>query len=255
MRIALHLLAFVLCLISASLFATPAGAGGSTLLVVHLEFPPYYYTTSSGQPEGFLLRKTANIMRLAGIKPEFQSMPAKRILQVMHSDEPVCSIGWFRTPQREQFAKFSRPIYQNKPLVALHLVRNAGFFRDKHTLADILADPFISMGALEGYSLGTAVDEAIAKARPGMGRVNGDYAQLVRMLAMERFLCILVAPEEKDSLIRVNGLPPDIFASKPLPDIPLGNVRHLMFSRGVPDSFIARIDQAIEAMDAADAAR
>ncbi|MFH1914277.1 MAG: transporter substrate-binding domain-containing protein [Pseudomonadota bacterium] len=254
MRIAVRLLIVILCLLAAPLSA-PADEDGETLLVVHLEFPPYYYTTSTGRPEGFLLRKTANILRLAGITPEFQSMPAKRILQAMHSDEPVCSIGWFRTPEREQFAKFSRPIYQNKPLEVLHLARNADLFREKLTLADILVDPAISMGALEGYSLGAAVDEAIAGARQGMGRVNGNYAQLVRMLAMERFLCILVAPEEKDSLIRVNGLHPEIFTSRPLPDIPLGNVRYLMFSRGMPDSVIARIDLVIETMDAADAGR
>jgi len=254
MRIAFRLLVLVLCLMAAPLPAW-ADDGGGTLLVVHLEFPPYYYTTSTGQPEGFLLRKTANILRVAGIKPRFQSMPAKRILQLMRSEEPVCSIGWFRTPQREQYAQFSRPIYRNKPLEVLYLISNEGIWHNRHALADILADRSISLGVLEGYSLGTAVDEAIARTRPGMARVNGDYAQLVRMLAMERFDCILVAPEEKDSLIRVNGLPPDIFASRPLPDIPSGNERHLMFSRGVPADVVERINLAIEAVDTVDTSR
>ncbi|MUM76069.1 transporter substrate-binding domain-containing protein [Pseudodesulfovibrio sp. F-1] len=254
MRIAFRLLALVLCLMAVPLSAS-ANEDGDTLLVVYLEFPPYYYTTSTGRPEGFLLRKTANILRVAGIKPRFQSMPAKRILQLMHSEEPVCSIGWFKTPQREQYAQFSRPIYQNKPLEVLYLINNNDIWDSTHTLAGILADHSISLGVLEGYSLGAPVDEAIARARPGMARVNGDYAQLVRMLAMERFDCILVAPEEKDSLIRVNGLPADIFGSRALPDIPSGNMRHLMFSRGVPASVIERVNQAIKAVDTVDIPR
>jgi polar amino acid transport system substrate-binding protein len=227
-------------------------ADGRRLLVCHLEFPPYYYTTTGGEPDGFLLRKADAILRLAGIRPVYQSMPAKRIMQLMHAEEPVCSIGWFRTPQREGFARFSKPIYRNEPLHALYLARNGAAFEGKTTLAEIVADKTIVLGLLEGYSLGAEVDEIIASGRPGMRRINGDYAQMVRMLAMERFTCILVAPEEVESLIRKNRLPEDIFASMPLADVPSGNERHLMFSLAVPDDVVARVDQAIEAVDAVD---
>lgn len=223
--------------------------GRFTLLVCHLEFPPYYYTNSRGKPDGFLLRKADAVLRAAGIEPVYQSMPAKRILELLHSSDPVCSIGWFKTPHREQFAKFSKPIYVNQPLCALMLRQNRFKLEGRDSLAQILADESIVLGALEGYSLGASVDGLIARVRPGMRRVNGDYLQLVRMLAMERFTCILVAPEEVESLLRMNRLDADLFTCKELADVPTGNTRHLVFSTGVPDRIVARIDEVLSFTD------
>lgn len=233
---------------SESAATSDSGDGRVRLLVCHLEFPPYYYTNSLGEPDGFLLRKTDAVLRAAGVEPIYESMPAKRILELLRSNDPVCSIGWFKTPHREQFAKFSRPIYVNEPLCALMLRKNEFKLDGKDSLAQILADESIALGVLEGYSLGASVDNIIARARPGMRRVNGDYPQLVRMLAVERFTCILVAPEEVESLLRMNRLDQDIFACKGLSDVPAGNARHLMFSMGVPDRIVARIDEVLSIM-------
>ncbi|ADU63161.1 extracellular solute-binding protein family 3 [Pseudodesulfovibrio aespoeensis Aspo-2] len=239
-----------LCLTLAPVADIGAGDGGQVrLLVCHLEFPPYYFTNSLGEPDGFLLRKTDAVLRAAGIEPVYQSMPAKRILELLHSKDPVCSIGWFKTPHRESFAKFSKPIYRNQPLCALALKENVFKLEGRDSLAQILADETIVLGVLEGYSLGADVDDLIARARPGMKRVNGDYPQLVRMLAMERFTCILVAPEEVESLLQMTRLDRDLFTCKGLVDVPTGNARHLMYSMGVPDRIVARIDELLAAMD------
>jgi polar amino acid transport system substrate-binding protein len=226
----------------------PDDGGRVKLLVCHLEFPPYYYTNSLGEPDGFLLRKADAVLRAAGIEPVYQSMPAKRILELLGSRDPVCSIGWFKTPHREQFAKFSKPIYVNQALCALMLRQNAFMLDGKDSLAQILADESIVLGVLEGYSLGASVDDIIARARPGMRRVNGDYPQLVRMLAMERFTCILVSPEEVESLLQMARLDGDLFTCKGLADVPTGNTRHLIYSMGVPDRIVARIDEVLSAM-------
>jgi polar amino acid transport system substrate-binding protein len=219
------------------------------LLVCYLEFPPYYYTNNAGQPDGFLLGKADAILRGAGISPVYESMPAKRILRALRTNDPVCSIGWFMTEERRSFAKFSHEIYRNKPLEVLYLKENAARFQSRDTLEQLTTDKSLIFGLLEGYSLGPAVDDIIAQGKPSVHRVNGDYPQLVRMLAMNRFTCILVAPEEIESLVMKNRLPRDIFAAKTMSDIPSGNSRHLMFSQGVPDRVIARINAAIDAMD------
>jgi Bacterial extracellular solute-binding proteins, family 3. len=218
------------------------------LLVCYLEFPPYYYTNSAGEPDGFLLAKTDAILRRAGISPVYESMPAKRILRAMRTTDPVCSIGWFMTDERQDFARFSHEIYRNKPLEVLYLKENAARFQGRDTLAQLTADKSLLFGVLDGYSLGSVVDSIMAREAPSVHLVNGDYPQLVRMLAMNRFTCILVAPEEIESLVSKNRLPRDVFTAKVMSDIPSGNSRHLMFSRGVPDRVVARINAAIDGM-------
>lgn len=65
------------------------------------------------------------------------------------------------------------------------------------------------------------------------------------MLAMDRFSYILVAPEEFDVLCHKAGVDPMDFTLKTLSDMPLGNVRHIMFSSGVSQGVVNRINRAI----------
>lgn len=242
---------FLIVFIFFSLFLPMASAWAGEskqygwLKVFYLEFPPYYYTAHDGRPDGFLLKKADAIFRKAGIEPRYESLSAKRILQEMRTVEPVCSIGWFKTPQRERFAQFSRPIYQNKPLEAMFLKKNAQRFADKETLSELLLDERLALGLVGGYSLGQVVDGLIAESAANPRLVAGGYPQLVRMLAAERFSYLIVAPEEADTLVRKNYLAPDLFQVKALSDVPAGNYRYFMFSKAVSKSLVSRIDRAI----------
>jgi len=215
------------------------------LRVYYLEFPPYYYTNADKEPDGFLLKLADRIFHEAEVRPIWAPMPAKRILQELHSLTPVASVGWFKTPEREEFARFSLPIYQNKPMAILYLSRLESRFSGKEHLADVLKDKTLELGMLEGYSLGAIVDDSIRQEKPRTRKVVGEYPQLVGMLGMGRFDYIFIAPEEADRLVRESELDPGYFRSRELLGIPAGNLRYLMFSRGVPESVRARVNQAI----------
>lgn len=218
------------------------------LRVLYLEFPPYYFTNNNGEPDGFLVKRADAILRRAGIIPRYESMTAKRVLQDMRTPNATCSIGWFKTPQRESFAKFSKPIYRNKSLEALFIRKDAHRFNGKDTFRQLLQDTSVVLGQVEGYSLGSVTDTLIMESGIKPHFVVGDYPQLVRMLAAEQFSYILVAPEEVDALIKKNRLASDLFETKQMSDIPAGNRRYLMFSRTVPDGIISRVDKAIQSM-------
>lgn len=220
----------------------------SSLRVLYLEFPPYYYTNSNGEPDGFLLKKADELFRHAGFEPEYVSASAKQILLEMHSIEPKYSIGWFKTPQREAFAKFSKPFYQNHPLHVLFLKEHAARFEGKETLRELVFDRTLTLGKVEGYSLGSAIDNLLKEGDAKTQIVVGGYPQVIRILAEDRFDYVLVAPEEIDVLIEKNHLSPAFFQSKELADIPAGNTRHLMFSRGVPDDVLNRLNHSIETL-------
>jgi polar amino acid transport system substrate-binding protein len=56
---------------------------------------------------------------------------------------------------------------------------------------------------------------------------------------------MLIAPEEIESLLQLNGYSLTAFSAIRMPDIPAGNKRYLIFNKGVSDDLIDRINQAI----------
>lgn len=243
----IHLRIFVFLLLCPVLaFAAGGEKYQVPLKVYYLEFPPYYYTNSDFKPDGFLLKQADTIFRQAGIEPEYESLPAKRILQEMRTLRSAASIGWFKTPQRERFASFSIGLYQNKPLQVMFLKANELLFHNKETLAELLKDDSLTLGLVEGYSYGHEVDGLIEKEAPQTQLVVGGYPQLVRLLAAGQFTYIVVAPEEVDMLIGKNRLAPELLECKKLKDMPAGNVRHLIFSKGVPDDIVNRVNRAVK---------
>lgn len=231
------------CALSAC--AEEGGDESFPLTVYYIEFPPYYYTDSNDEPAGFLLKKADAVFRAAGIDPLYKSMPAKRVLHEVKGQKDVASIGWFKNPEREKFARFSLPIYRNMPLEIMYLRANELRFRDKFTFEELMGDKSLEVGLLEGYSYGEVVDGFLATSKPRTRYVVGEYPQLVRMLSAGRFDYIFVAPEEATSLINSAGIKPELFMRKRLRDFPPGNVRYLMFSRNVPPSRMELVNKAI----------
>lgn len=164
---------YLMVLVLLAVLMLPASAGAEegrlplrSIKVYYLEFPPYYFTYENRSPGGFLLEKARRVFLRAGIEPEFESRPAKRILQQMDSQSPCASIGWFITPEREEYAVFSQGIYQNQPLQVVYNKEDEVLFEDKKTLSALLEDKTLVLGSLDGYSYGKSVDEAIALHRP-----------------------------------------------------------------------------------------
>lgn len=241
------LVVMVLCLLfSASASWAAEQETLNRIKVFYLEFPPYYYTNSNQEPAGFLLKKTEEIFRRAGIEATYESGVAKYVLQDMRALAATASIGWFKTPEREVFAKFSQPIYQNKPMQVLYLKKNDALFDSKETVAQLMADKSLTLGVVAGYSFGSKVDNLIKKHAPATKLVTGGYPHLMRMLVEEQFSYMLVAPEEIASLVKMNYLVEGVFKARQMADIPAGNRRYLIFSKSVPGAVIRRVNKAIE---------
>ena len=227
----------------------PAGPflAGQVLDVLYIEYPPYYSTDSRGQPRGFLVDRAERIFRQAGITPRYQSRPSKRVLEALRNGDPACSLGWFKTPERETFARFTLPIHTNHPLEALARASDAPRFQGLSTLAAIVASGRFIPGRIAGHSEGAAVDRILAPLNNRTVFVTGEQARLLPMLLAGRFDFSLAAPEEAGHLMAVHGLSPDSFLVLPLADIPQGNTRHIMCSKSVDPDLIRRLNEAIRA--------
>lgn len=225
-----------------------AAGGDPELKVAYLERPPYYWT-ENGQPQGFLLDLTRHILGQAGVQSSFVPLPPSRILEeIRHDQAPWCSIGWFRTQERETFAKFSLPIYRDRRPVLLTTKDKAELFGGHRTLREVFLDRTLIMAQMASFSYGTFVDALQQETLARTMTISTTTNVLPRLIARNRAHYMLLAPEEVATLLASAELDPDLFVTVELDDIPLGNLRFLMFSRCVPDDTVARIDTAIVAL-------
>ena len=235
----------------ACLFALIAALTGRTavatepLLISYIEKPPYYYTDTQGAPKGFLIERIRQVMAEIRVDIRLEPRPPNRALQELKvGSEPQCSLGWFRTTERESFAHFTLPLYFDRPLIAVAVPQRASELRKNGGLAALLALPGVRVGAVAGYSYGDAVDRQLAAVGEQVDRAPSPASNPAKLIA-GRFDFALINSEELDHLMAQS---PDLGARivrLELPDVPPGKARHLMCSRNVDAGLIERLDQAI----------
>lgn len=233
-----------LLLLALLLLPLPALAG-EEMDVLCIEKPPYYFSDSRGRPRGFLVERAGQIFSRAGITPLFRSASTSQVLEAMRAPEPSCSLGWFKTPERERFARFTLPIHTDHPLELLARASDAPRFQGLSTLAAVVASGRFTPGRIAGHSEGEAVDAILTPLESRTVFVQGEETQLYRMLQEGRFDFILTAPEETGYTLALLDMSPDDFLVLPLHDVPRGNNRHIMCSWSVPPETIRRLDTAI----------
>lgn len=226
-------------------FVLPAGIAAQDITVSYMNRPPYYYT-DQGEPRGFLVELTRNIFFDAGIDVTFKELPPNRIMhEIRKKDVLHCSIGWFRTPERDEFAKFSLPIYQNMPIVVVTTRKNKSRFMTYKTLRQLFSDRSLVMGNISSFSYGIYIDQLMKDLSPTTHEISTRRGILPALLLKKRADYLLSAPEEIDMLIQSEGMNKEDFITLVMEDIPEGNRRYLMFSMSVSDDMINRINASI----------
>ncbi|MDQ5878359.1 MAG: polar amino acid transport system substrate-binding protein [Pseudomonadota bacterium] len=215
------------------------------LLVSYIEKPPYYYTDPQGKPRGFMIERVRQVMTQAGVDYRLEAKPPSRVLhELRHEAVGNCSIGWFKTAEREGFARFTQPIYYDRPLIAAALPARAAELKKASGLAGMLALPGVRVGAVAGYSYGDAVDQMLTPLGERVDRAPAPSSNFAKLVA-GRFDFAIFNTEDLDHLVsQAPELGPRV-ARINLPDVPPGKARHLMCSLTVDPALIQRFDQAI----------
>ncbi|HOO46364.1 MAG TPA: transporter substrate-binding domain-containing protein [Deltaproteobacteria bacterium] len=226
-------------------FVLPQCLLAQDLTVSYMNRPPYYYT-EDGTARGFLVELTKKILDDAGIDVTFRELPPNRIMhEIQKRDHAHCSIGWFRTPEREQFAKFSLPIYRNRPIVVVTTRENNYLFTGYSTLHQLFTDRSLVMGNISSFTYGSYIDRLMKDLRPATHEISTSRGTLPALIKKKRVHYLLSAPEEVETLIHGEGLRSEDFMTIVMSDIPEGNKRYLMFSMSVSDDTITRINASM----------
>jgi len=213
------------------------------LTVYFHERPPF--SMVEGQT-GVLVNLTKAILSEADIRARFIELPTDRILTLLRAGQPdAVGVGWFMTPEREAWGRYSLPIYQDQPLVALVSARVAPGVGNPVRLNTLLASG-LTLGRQAGSSFGTLVDIKLRTLGLVPVETVVDVPALLRMIQAGRMDYTLLPEEEAEYWLKKDPtLTPGLVLTR-LIEAPPGNLRYLLFPATFDPSLQTRIDSAVE---------
>ena len=228
------------------IFCTPANAV-DTVSVYYEERAPYAVTGLDDYVTGLTATPVAEAFIGAGIAFEWKKMPFKRQLQTIKYDKKkACGIGWFKKPEREEFAIFSELIYQDMPSITLSKQGNTSVV--KHENAEsLLKDKSLKLLIKDGFSYGRYIDELIEKHNPDhVVAVGSSNLQMLQVILSDRADYFFVSEEEAEEIITSAGYSLQDFQLQRYTDMPPGNKRYIACSQQVTQEIVNSLNAEIK---------
>lgn len=205
--------------------------------------PPYYERQAGGNFVGLVGSPVGQAFERAGIAFVWtNALLHTQLEEIRADDRAVCAAGWFKTEEREEYARFTIPVYKDQPLVVVGRSDNRRLWAS--TFEDLIVQPKLKMLARIDFSFGAKIDGMIEDsgltvrlsatgAKENLERIVRGYADF-----------LLISPEELSvTLDQVYGSTQ--LVTRSFQDIPSGNTRHIICSRSVSEDQIKLLDEAI----------
>lgn len=228
-----------------------AALGASTVasaqtVALHYNSRPPYLTVQDGVLSGLTGSPAVAAFKASGVPFVIKETPATRQLKILKDNDGAdCAIGWFKNAEREAFAKFTKPIYQDEPQIVLTAAGNTKF-KATDTVEAVLANQGLTLLVKSSYSYGKGLDALIEKHLPKRHTVGAENIQMFKMVQAQRADYMFTAPEEASVTIPMAGFQQDQFHLIKLANMPKGEYRYILCSHSVPDETIARLNAAIK---------
>jgi polar amino acid transport system substrate-binding protein len=232
----------------AILLAAPLACAAAMAQTVTLHYHPRppYVVVVNGVLTGLTGAPALAAFQSTGAPFVVLETPASRFMQLLEKNAGLdCGVGWYKNPAREAIGKFTKPLYQGRPLAALTLASNDRL-RTNDTIEALLTNDNLVLLVKQSYTYGSVLYAMLEKFQPRHEKTTGENVQMVQMLAAKRADYMLSAPEEAQASIEAAGLSPSAFKLVALKNMPNGERRHILCSNNVPDDFIAKLNAAIK---------
>lgn len=229
------------------LVAFEAAFAEEPLVMAFRDKPPYSYV-ENGTMKGFLLERTRAILDRSKLAYQFVEMPPKRIfMEIEANRQRICSFGWYLTPEREAYGKYSRSIHRDRP----HLVlagKHAESAVHQHSSLKSLLGSTLGLAVVDGVSYGPDIDRMIATFPGKVDKSLQPPVQVARKVALGRADFMFMDREDYDYLMQSDlGFRSDALVQIGFPDMPPGLKRYILCSRQVSDAEMAELNAAIAA--------
>lgn len=218
---------------------------GDPIAILYAERPPFNVVQPNGDVGGLVGAPAGAALRAAGIDFTWEALPTNRSLyEVQANRRPVCGLGWYMTPERTQFARFSDPITQDGPLVAV-LGRS---YTGPHpaSFAALLSEGqpnfLLKAGALYTSGATPLIDENKIRVR----WTSAGWPDIVQDVAERHYDGTLLLDEEARYYIDNAVYKPGDLTVLRFPELPHGEQRRLMCSKMVSEDTIRAINAALK---------
>lgn len=232
-----------LLIAAVGLMHCPAALADPAIRLYFEERPPYLVRSGDGV-EGLTASAAAQAFKAANVPFVWEMGSMGRQMHLLRENlGRKCAVGWYKTSERTAFAKFTKPIYRDGPIVAL--ARHDFVLAPGRTMADALATPGVRLLVRTRYSYGPYVDSAIKRIQPELVASTLPNVQLIDLLIGNRADFMFTSEEESLLLLNRAGDRADKLRVVRFSDALPGMERHIACTRGVPDDVINRLNQVI----------
>lgn len=225
--------------------AAPPAPAGTVITLHYNERPPYLVSTAHGVT-GLTGNPATIAFQNANLPFVWKRTPSKRQMYILQQNQGQdCLVGWFKNPEREKYAKYTLPIYQDVPQVALTRADN-NRIDAVNTVDALFSDTNLTLLVKDGYSYGDFLDRKIAEYNPTREVTTVENSGMVKMVQAKRADYFFIAPEEAEGVIQTTEFSTDDFKFVRLQDVPSGENRYILCSLQVDDSVVDRLNAAIK---------
>jgi len=223
--------------------ARPANHSDTIILHYH-DRKPYSFNFPDGV-KGICATPVADVFKKAGIPFQWENTPPSRQLEIVKQNKRMeCALGWFKNPEREKYAKYTRHIYQDKPTIALARADNERIFNPM-SVEKIFNDRGLKILRKDGYSYGKFIDERILKYKPREVLTTADNLSMLKMIHSLRADYIFIAKEEAENVIKESPYALSDFKHVTFSGMPKGNKRYIICTQMVPELTMSKLNRAI----------
>lgn len=225
--------------------AATAAFAQAPIVVQFTERPPFMKQEADGSVSGTVGTPVTQAFKKTGIPFVWQHTAAKRQLAVLQENAaPVCAIGWYKTAERERYAKYTKAISQDSPMIGL---ANAAFHaRDNGKLADLLANPELSVLIKDAIVYGPYMDEQLAKMKAKRVVSFDEFGGLIKLIRLGRAELTFIPIEEANYYIESMGYTRNDFNIIHFSDMPPGQKRYLLCSMKVENAVIDKLNAELK---------
>jgi len=222
----------------------PAPDGNAITVFFHERRP--YYVSYKNEVHGLVADPITLIFKNTGIHFNWEKTPAGRQLDLIRSNESkVCGAGWFKTSERAQFARYTLPIYQDSPLIAVTRADNT-LLDNTETIERAFSESRLRLLIKVGYSYGKEIDTQLKRLNPWQIYTTAENGSMLKMIKNHRADYCFMAEEEARDLLFFSGLNKADFRLVHFSNMPQRNFRYLLCSKKVSETTIQKLNNAIE---------
>jgi uncharacterized protein (TIGR02285 family) len=172
-----------------------------------------------------------------------EASPARRLMEIRANKGRVCSLGLYRTAERERFARFSKPVSRDSVMVG---VASTSFISSPGiAVNEALADPGMTVLIKNSIVYGPYLEKKFATMKAQRVPTDAEYRQLIKLVQLGRSQLTFLPLEEVLYYARQEKLEEKDLNIIRFKGMPAGQKRYLVCSFAVEEETMTRLNRFI----------